>query len=127
MLLTQCRAELVQANNVTGLAYINSKRDLKTVSSITTPSVQADRAKWVVGQTGNKIVKGPEGIQLNAIELCGLVLATIHEGHNIDLGLDMDTMIVDSQNCKFDSGMDLATTLGQSQVGGLPLRLSFWV
>ena len=81
-----------------------------TVSITTTPLVRLDRTEWVIDQQGNKLTEGPEGVKLNAIEVCGFVLVLMRETMADNLGLKWNsTLIVNKETCILWTGGDVDT------------------
>ena len=117
MMWTERHTALVQANDIAGIAYFDSDGDLNIVSIITTPSVQLNRAEWVIDQQGNKLTQGQEAVRLNAFEICSSVLVPIRDGLANILGLKWDiALILDLQNCTLWPGTDLDTAFPDNGV-----------
>ena len=91
---TERHVALVQANDIAGVIYWDNDGNLNTTSIITTPTVCEDRKEWVIGQQGNRLTDGLEGVRINALELCGLVLVPIQEALVNALGLKWDSTLI---------------------------------
>ena len=99
MLLMERHVALIQKNDVLWVIYLDYDGLLNIVGIIITPLVRLDRAEWVIGQQGNKLTESTEGIKLDALEICGLVLVLIQEALANHLGLKrVSTLILTAEN-----------------------------
>ena len=98
---TQKTESLQDMNDVTGIVYLNTDSEFRSVSIISKPAHRPHQAEWRLGQIGTRLSRGPEGILFNLDDACGSIVVPMRESNANRLGLLYDgTKIISAANCK---------------------------
>mmetsp|Transcript_52778 Transcript_52778/g.57264 ORF Transcript_52778/g.57264 Transcript_52778/m.57264 type:complete len:99 (-) Transcript_52778:177-473(-) len=62
MKVSERMTTVLNKQDLTGVVYMNTNNELQAVSIISSPNNRLQRDKWLVGQLGNRLSSGPEGI-----------------------------------------------------------------
>ena len=121
---TQKTESLQDMNDVTGIIYLNTDLDFRSVSIIGKPANRPHQAEWRSGQIGTQLSRGPEGILFNLDNVCGSIVVPMRESNAKRLGLLYDsTKIISDANCKLWDNFDLETDFpgeGELRMATLP-------
>ena len=92
---------LQDVNDVTGIVYLNTDSEFRSVSIISKPAHCPHQAEWRLGQIGTRLSRGPEGILFNLDDLFGSIVVPMRESNAKRLGLLYNsTKIISDTNCK---------------------------
>ena len=115
---------LQDMNDVTGIVYLNTTLEFRSVSIISKPAHRPHQTEWRLGQIGTRLSQGPEGILFNLNNVCGSIVVPMRESNAKRLGLLYDsTKIISAANCKLWDDFNLENDLpgeGELRMAILP-------
>ena len=98
----QKKSTLLNKQDLTGVMYLHTDFEFRSVSIISASPNRFEQDKWLVGQLGNRLSRSPESIQFNHVNICSSIVVPMREPYAKELGLLYDkSIIISVDNCKF--------------------------